>query len=327
MARVNNLTNFLNDVATAIKQKLGDNTPIPASQFDTKIGEIETGGNYQTKSISITTNGNYTQLPDTGYDAMDQVSISVNVPTGGSGDVKLFETIQAMQADPDASEGDLAVVYREEIQPVTEESEFDSCIFPNEVVLDEAFTGNIYGRFRAVDHSVMFDGNVDMSSSNFRFDGFGDNKMIRVKYTSQDGITYTRTDGGEELQEFGVTIKYEPMRPWNDVLGNFMKIGGNYFEGLYQYSSTYLDTNYINTPISLEITDVSMGEYSSTSSYNVVYNTTLCSKIAISDILEKCNLVYNTLKGSSDSCIPIFYVDKNGNYVYMVRRGKWCNSI
>ena len=81
MARVNNLTNFLNDVATAIKTKLGDNTPIPASQFDTKIGEIETGGNYQTKSISITTNGNYTQLPDTGYDAMSQVSISVNVPS------------------------------------------------------------------------------------------------------------------------------------------------------------------------------------------------------------------------------------------------------
>ena len=81
MARVNNLTNFLNDVAAAIKQKLGDNTPIPASQFDTKIGEIETGGNYQTKSISITANGNYTQLPDTGYDAMNSVSISVSVPS------------------------------------------------------------------------------------------------------------------------------------------------------------------------------------------------------------------------------------------------------
>lgn len=357
MARVNNLTNFLTDVSSAIKQKTGDNTPIPASEFDTEILSIETGGNYQSKTLNVTQNGNYNLLPDQEFDALSNVNISVsvspvlqnktitengsysadsgydglgtvivNVPSG-SGDIKLFETEQAMQADPDASEGDLAVVYREEIQPVTEESEFDNCVFPNEVVLDEAFTGNIYGRFRAVDHSVMFDGNVDMSSSNFRFDGFGDNKMIRVKYTSQDGITYTRTDGGEELQEFGVTIKYEPMRPWNDVLGNFMKIGGNYFEGLYQYSSTYLDTNYINTPISLEITDVSMGEYSSTSSYNVVYNTTLCSKIAISDILEKCNLVYNTLKGSSDSCIPIFYVDKNGNYVYMVRRGKWCNSI
>ena len=42
MARTNNLTNFLTDVATAIKTKTGDNTPIPASQFDTKILEGST---------------------------------------------------------------------------------------------------------------------------------------------------------------------------------------------------------------------------------------------------------------------------------------------
>ena len=245
-----------------------------------------------------------------------------NLPSG-SGDVKLFETEQAMQADTNPSEGDLAVVYREEeIHPVTEESEFDNCTFPNTVVLKEAFTGNIYGIFRAVDHSVMFDGMVDMSSSNFRFNGYGEVGEIRAEYTSQDGITYTRTDGGEELQEFGTTIKWEPHRdPFNDVIGNFMKIGGNYFEGLYQYSSTYLDTNYINTPIGLEITNVNIGQYSSTSSYDVVYSTILCNKIAVSDILEKCNLVYNTLKGSADDCTPIFYVDKNGNYVYMVQGG------
>lgn len=77
MARVNNLTNFLNDVATAIKTKLGDNTSIPAAEFDSKIMEIETGGNYQSKTLNITQNGNYNLLPDTGYDAMDQVSISV----------------------------------------------------------------------------------------------------------------------------------------------------------------------------------------------------------------------------------------------------------
>ena len=79
MARVNNLTNFLNDVATAIKTKLGDNTSIPAAEFDTKIMEIETAGNYQNKSITITTNGNYNLLPDAGFDAMDQVNISVNI--------------------------------------------------------------------------------------------------------------------------------------------------------------------------------------------------------------------------------------------------------
>lgn len=43
MARINNLTNFLTDVASAIKTKTGDSTAIPASQFDTKISNITTG--------------------------------------------------------------------------------------------------------------------------------------------------------------------------------------------------------------------------------------------------------------------------------------------
>ena len=268
MARTNNLTNFLTDVSSAIKQKTGDNTPIPASEFDTEILSIETGGNYQSKSISITTNGNYNLLPDQEFDALSNVNISVsvspilqnktirengsysadsgydglgtvivNVPSG-SEDIKLFETEQAMQADPDASEGDLAVVYREEIQPVTEESEFDSCIFPNEVVLSEAFTGSIYGSFRPVDQTVRFRGEVNMSSSYFGFINRSEGVRINVRYTSSDGITYTRTDGGEELQEFGTTIKWKSLgNPFNNVLGNFMKIGGKYFGGLYEYKS------------------------------------------------------------------------------------------
>lgn len=43
MARIDNLTNFLTDVASSIKTKTGDNTAIPASQFDTKILGIQTG--------------------------------------------------------------------------------------------------------------------------------------------------------------------------------------------------------------------------------------------------------------------------------------------
>ena len=154
--------------------------------------------------------------------------------SGGSGDVKLFETVEEMQEDPNPQEGDLAVVYREEIQPITEESEFDSCIFPNTVVLDEAVTGNVGARFRQVDDGY-FDGLINMSSTVFKFQGFGESSEIRVEYESQDGITYTRTDGGEELQEFGTTIKWESWGgPFNNVIGNFMKIGGNYFDGLYE---------------------------------------------------------------------------------------------
>ena len=181
----------------------------------------------------ITKNGTYTA--DEGYTGLG--TVIVNVPQTGDVPIKLFKTVEEMNNSTGSKEGDLAVVYREEIQPVTEESEFDSCTFPQTVVLKEAFTDNIYGSFRAVDSSSgRFDGNVSMSSSRFRFNGFGDT-MVRVQYTSIDGITYTRTDGGEELQEFGTVIKYEPMGPWNNVIGNFMKIGGNHFEGIYTYKN------------------------------------------------------------------------------------------
>lgn len=52
MARVDNLENFLTDVASAIKEKKGDNTPIPASNFDTEISEIPSG-KYAPRYISF----------------------------------------------------------------------------------------------------------------------------------------------------------------------------------------------------------------------------------------------------------------------------------
>lgn len=79
MARTSNLTDFLTDVSSAIKQKTGDSAPIPASEFDTEILSIETGGNYQSKTLNITQNGNYNLLPDQEFDAISNVNISVSV--------------------------------------------------------------------------------------------------------------------------------------------------------------------------------------------------------------------------------------------------------
>jgi len=44
MARTNNLTNFLTDVADAIREKTGSQELIQASDFDTEIASIESGG-------------------------------------------------------------------------------------------------------------------------------------------------------------------------------------------------------------------------------------------------------------------------------------------
>lgn len=102
MARIDNLTNFLTDVASAIKQKTGDSTNIPAVNFDSQILNIQTVGNYQSKSLNITNNGDYTFSPDSGYDALSYVNISVNVAgintydaTATSSDILLGKTAYA----------------------------------------------------------------------------------------------------------------------------------------------------------------------------------------------------------------------------------------
>ena len=273
MARTNNLTNFLTDVAGAIKEKKGSEANIPAANFDTEIRNLPSQGTYEEKTINVTQNGTQTVTPSQGYDAIDELTINanvqpslqsksysftqnttttiipeqgydgfssigleINVPSG-SGDVKLFDTVAHMQADSNPSEGDLAVVYREELTGIDENSEFSSCTFPNTVVLSSAYTDSIYCRFRATDGG-WFDGNVDMSSSSFRFNAYGESN-VRVQYTSSDGITYTRTDGGEELVDFGTTIKFENLGdPFPSVLSNFMLSRGNYFEGLYEYKNS-----------------------------------------------------------------------------------------
>ena len=44
MARIDTLTNFLTDIAAAIKAKKGDDTAIPAANFDTEIANLTLGG-------------------------------------------------------------------------------------------------------------------------------------------------------------------------------------------------------------------------------------------------------------------------------------------
>lgn len=58
MARTDNLTNFLTDVATAIKTKKGDSTPIPASNFDTEITNLPSGGGLDWSAIG------YNEMPE-----------------------------------------------------------------------------------------------------------------------------------------------------------------------------------------------------------------------------------------------------------------------
>lgn len=171
---------------------------------------------------------------------LEQGGASTDVP------VKLFETIEEMNADSTAQEGDLAVVYRSEIQNMTADMEVTAITFPETVTLPAAFTGSANGSLRAVDSSVMFDGYCDLNKTSFRFDGWSESGMIRVEYTSTDGITYTRTrfqgDSGDLTNPVEVpACKVEQQEEWNDNFGYFIQIGGMYFEGLFMYNANYIN--------------------------------------------------------------------------------------
>lgn len=103
MARVNNLSNFLTDVASAIKTKKGSETAIPAANFDTEILALPSQGVYQTKVITIDANGSTTVLPDEGYDAIEGLEIITNVPEAQLQEkTYTFTTNQTIEILPDA---------------------------------------------------------------------------------------------------------------------------------------------------------------------------------------------------------------------------------
>ena len=169
--------------------------------------------------------------------------------------VKLFETEEEMQADSTAKEGDLAIVYREEIQNMTAETQTQYITFPETVVLPEAFTESVFTAIKAVDSSAMFEGNVVLNSRRFDFTGHLETESIRVQYDSVDGITYTRSnftgDSGDLTNpvDLGTQVQIQVNYPedWNDALGYFMQIDRNTFDGLYKCSNYPLKGTYCNS--------------------------------------------------------------------------------
>lgn len=149
--------------------------------------------------------------------------------------VKLFETEEEMQADSSAKEGDLAVVYREEIQNMTSDTQTQYITFPETVTLPTTQGGFAMGNLIAIDGgSFMDQATYSLTPSTFSFNMYASSGVIQVQYESTDGITYTRTlfDTLENPVDLGTMMTPDGTLP--DNCGYFMQVGGNIFEGLFE---------------------------------------------------------------------------------------------
>lgn len=308
MARVNNLNNFLIDVASAIKTKKGSEVAIPAANFDTEILALPSQGTYEQRVLNISKNGtqtitpsegfdaideleltvavpekqlqsktyNFTQntaiqlLPDTGYDGFDVVTlnievpgeeinnqdkeitengvytadegytglgtVTVNVPQTGDVPVKLFETEEQMQADTTAKEGDLAIVYGiREIGVSYGMESITKLSFPEVVVLPETVASNYSWRSSG---SIFDMTSFELTATRFKFSN-GRLGGTSVSYTSEDGVTYTRTTTITNPVTLKSSFSINSLESsWTNLFSYFALTSTMAFEGLYKHNST-----------------------------------------------------------------------------------------
>lgn len=233
---------------------------------------------------------------------------------GGSGEVKLYDSISNMNADHSVDDGQLAIVYHNQSANITADTEFQVGIFPETVVLPTAFTDYAELGFTPVEEGIWIECWGRLESNEYNIDMYGEIGEIRIRYESSDGITYTRTefmkDGtsieGDEL-DFGMLVKFGSMwgeATWNDAIGYFTQTGSVAFDGLYQYG----DNSY------------SLAKTQFTSNSELVYNSLFYGKNGIeSGSMQNVeNLTINQMitKSIIYSDISNLYLDANITNLY-----------
>ena len=349
MARTNTLSNFLTDIATAIKQKKDDQTDIQASEFDTEILALPAQGVYQHKTVPIAQNGTHTVIPDSGYDAIDeltvnvavpekrlqtknytftqnanlqltpeigydgfnQIGLNINVPTG-TGGVKLFTSEQAMQADTDPHVGDMAIVYNSVLAGVTVNSTFDYFILPMTVTLTEEMTSTAYAEFRAVDPEEYLEIYLYVSANSATIDVYSAHADYAgsYSYTSSDGITYILDNATSDTPvTLHGEVEYSFGRDLNKI-NNFIQCYTSNFIGLYNYSDTVTDYDKLQ---GFGYTDIDLSSWAYDSSYNWVNCSYLLNYADFADIFE--NMLNDSTVPKSSVIELCMYIKNNKYYV------------
>lgn len=241
-------------------------------------------GNYD----SFLTEQEYNEAVNTIDDILHNTS---PIPT--QKDIKLFSSYNEMINDESANPNDLAIIYSENISLLTENKSFDRCKFEDTIILNEPFTGETHGFFiEAEDATAYTECHYILTDSYFEFDSYSGYTNVYIKYESSDGITYNRVDGGNEIVDLYTKLQYynysSSSDPFNPIVGNFIKVIDNNYNGLYKYDLKE-NKNYISFPMISEISN--LPEITSSGSSLNIKNK-FSNKIDIDKVISLFNQIY-----------------------------------
>ena len=255
-------------------------------------------------------------LPDNLREGVECLGIN-GVYEGGA---KLFATIDEMNQDENAKIDDLAIIYRKEINNMTTSTKTQYLYFPETVTLPAAVTYSDWGMVRGSGTNGYFDGQTNISPTAFMFDGYGSNVDIRVQYTSEDGITYTRQTNVSNPFDCGCEVQVYNQNYWTDDMGYFVQAEINTFEGLFQ---NYFcdDVDYIKhiplSNISLEGNVFQWNGKFSDTLYSTEKILTICSKMKTNNIITTDSSFYCGIDADGDFVIYGYFIEDynamNGN--------------
>jgi hypothetical protein len=163
-----------------------------------------------------------------------EIILGVEGSYTGEAGVKTFNSVEELNNSTENKELDLAMVNTTKFINSVVDSEFSKAKFPETVTLQSAITDELISfNYNAVDDSgAEYFG--ELSASGFDFQGSIGETELYITYESTDGMTYTRTDGGEETIDFSTAIKFANAEDWNDGVGCFVQLE-SIVNDVYQY--------------------------------------------------------------------------------------------
>lgn len=147
------------------------------------------------QNINITENGIYNA--DSGYTGFGEVNI--NVPSSG-GDVKLFDTVENMNNDSSPVENGLAIVYSNinTTRAITSaDLPVTSTLLPETITLSNVVT-DIYQMWGGPSSGRGCHLQITLTPTYCTLTRQVDS-LLYARYESTDGIHYTKTYGGNEI--------------------------------------------------------------------------------------------------------------------------------